>query len=710
MITVLALLGVNWTSYTNANGVWDIVERDDTFYLATTGGLVVFDPATETVIRQFTNLDGLPSVVLSGVALDAAGRPWVLCTGEGLAYFDGTSFQRYSSFILPISNPDNIRYANGIWSRGNWIFIATNEGLLVIDNKGTPDTTGDGRALLDSEFFGSDTVNSVYFYGDSMFVCSDSGGGVLRAQVDEFLFPSSWDTVYPYRPSYCVLREDTLVFVGTNKGLRLGDDFPVGPSDMKVTALAGWNDLVFFNTDTNGVWLLGQDTLFSVADSIRCLSLRKNATTLWRKTKCPKGLYAGAQGVWVGFGWPLDGSPEPQYYTGGFARYVPSWHFVGLSELGFGLVSSMVNRADGSVWLGVVQPGEYPVAVMKYANGGWDSVRTVYNVYAMRAIGQRLFLGWWLSGLYELDANGKVILHYGQDEGLSPPNISAMGEDLSGNLLMGVMSGDGKAYRLLGTTLEYLPGVYLGSEPQAISMTPDGALWMGSLSGIYTFVKQGATWSQSGVINSAGGLPDDNITLIERHMGVMWIGTSKGLARWDDGQLTTVLPDKSVNSVAFEADGNIWAWTGDGLYRMTDEGVVLERYIPGSCGLVGDGLPAGEKKIKQALVLVPERDELWIGTDKGVSVLSDIGTREGWREGAHIYPNPLYIRKGYSFRIGEGLAGSGVTVYTLDGKQVVSCTLGTDPVVTLPQTIAPGLYLVLVKYEGETTVLKLVVE
>jgi len=695
------LLSLTWTSYTNRNGVLDICPSGDTLFLATTGGLVIYWPG-HGVVAEYTNIHGLPGVILSGVALDGGRRPWVLCDGEGIAYYDGARFSKYPLYSLPISNPDNIRHANGIWSRGNWVYVATNEGLLVMDTKGTPDTTDDGRRLL--SFFNKDTIYTLYFYKDS--VMAGGAGGAWATDTGSILNESSWTNIYPWRPVLAILRHDTTTYFGTDKGLRRGDDFLIG-EPTPVIRIAEYRGRIYFNTYDKGVWkyIPRGDTLHQREDTIGPIS---DTTVAIRYYKCPRGLYAGIAGIWVGFAWPPADIPGPQSFTGGFARYEESrWKFRGFGDIGFGTVGAMARTPDGAIWIGTTKPGPYKVSLMRFKDGKWDSLRTPGNIGWMKVLKGRLFLGTWTDGVFEIDTAGKVLHHYGAAQGLNPPNVTYLGTDLGENLIVGVM-GSVCAYRIRDTVLEGFPGLYLDNPPSAVEMAPDGSLWIGTSSGIYIFSESGGVWSQSGTITS--GLPSQNITFLERRRDKMYIGTAGGLAVWDNGSLRTLLSGKEINCLEFEADGRVWVWTTTSLYRIDSIGNILESYAPGSSLLVGDGKGLGLFEIGDAMVLVPDKDELWVGTDRGISVLSGIGTREAWTKGIYIYPNPLHLNYGKRrIYMPEAILGSVVRVYTPDGKEVVSAALGPEKAIDLPQGIASGLYLVLVKNGDESVLLKLVV-
>ncbi|MEO0146042.1 MAG: hypothetical protein ABIM19_04325 [candidate division WOR-3 bacterium] len=694
------LLSLTWTSYTNRNGVLDICPASDTLYLATTGGLVVYWPG-HGVIAEHTNIQGLPGVVLSGVALDGEARPWVLCMGEGIAYWDGTEFQRYPLYSLPISNPDNIRYANGIWARGKWVYVATNEGLLVLDTKGTSDTLDDGRRLL--SFFDKDTIYTLYFYKDS--VIAGGKGGAWATDTASILNESSWDQIYPYRPVFAVLVSDTSVYLGTDKGLRRLNDLLIGEA-IRVIRIAEHEGRIYFNTYNKGVWRyipnpemnqFSEDTLCPITDTTKRIFM------------CPRGLYAGPAGIWVGFGWPYIDDLAPQLFTGGFAKYEEGkWKFRGFGDIGFGVVGAMARTPDGAIWIGTTQPGQYPVSCMRFKDGVWDTLWAIRHITSFKVTrGGRLFAGSWGQGVYEVDTAGNVIRQYDESEGLSPPHVVSLGTDLAGNIIVGVM-GNVCAFRIRDTLVENFQGLYLDNTPNVVEMAPDGSLWIGTSSGIYIFSESGGSWHQTGTIT--GGLPSQNITFLERHKDKMYVGTAGGLAIWREGSMKTCLAGKNINCVEHEANGRMWVWTAEGLYRTDSLGGVLESYTPGSSLLVGDGEGLGDYPIADAMVLAPEADQLWVGTDKGVSVLCGIGASEGWVKGLYLYPNPLHLNHGkYRFYIPDALLGSSVWVYTVDSKQVTSAVLGPERAVDLPKSIAPGLYLVLVKNGDESVVLKLVV-
>src|SRR5688572_27295538 len=65
-----------WTNHIDASMTHEIVLRDNLLYIATYGGILVFDPATQE-FEQYRNDTGLPSNALRCLAFDEDGDIYV---------------------------------------------------------------------------------------------------------------------------------------------------------------------------------------------------------------------------------------------------------------------------------------------------------------------------------------------------------------------------------------------------------------------------------------------------------------------------------------------------------------------------------------------------------------------------------------------------------------------------------------------------------
>jgi len=96
----------------------------------------------------------------------------------------------------------------------------------------------------------------------------------------------------------------------------------------------------------------------------------------------------------------------------------------------------------------------------------------------------------------------------------------------------------------------------------AIAQTPDGYLWLGTEFGLLRFDGvRAVAWTPP-----KGQLPSNNITmLLVTHDGTFWIGTTKGLASWKDGKLTThsELNGSRISALLEDRMGTVWVATDE---------------------------------------------------------------------------------------------------------------------------------------------------
>jgi signal transduction histidine kinase/ligand-binding sensor domain-containing protein len=117
----------------------------------------------------------------------------------------------------------------------------------------------------------------------------------------------------------------------------------------------------------------------------------------------------------------------------------------------------------------------------------------------------------------------------------------------------------------------------------------------------------------------ANGLPEDTVqSLAESPDGLLWIGTTSGLARFDGSRLqayargSAQLAGNSIFCLTVTRDGTLWAGTeGSGLLRL--RGTELKTYS------IAEGLTDGFVRT----VFEDEQQRLWIGTDDGLFLMQD---------------------------------------------------------------------------------------
>lgn len=105
----------------------------------------------------------------------------------------------------------------------------------------------------------------------------------------------------------------------------------------------------------------------------------------------------------------------------------------------------------------------------------------------------------------------------------------------------------------------------------------------------------------------ANGLPDGTVTsLAQTPDGCLWVGTRKGLARFDGDSFTrvetagdTALKDSSIVGLLTDRQGWLWIASESGLITQFAEGEFRTRYLP-EVAVPAEGTPAAQPPTVQA--------------------------------------------------------------------------------------------------------------
>ena len=201
---------------------------------------------------------------------------------------------------------------------------------------------------------------------------------------------------------------------------------------------------------------------------------------------------------------------------------------------------------------------------------------------------------------YPLGAQGKLI-------------EAKVREDAAGGIWCGTRTGQGIFY--LGpkdTAFRRVDVPMTDPFVTALQIDRRGALWVGTLNGLYRRDPDGTTRS----FTTADGLPNTSImALLEDHDGGLWVGTRLGLVHLDAAsKLTRVystkdgLPGARIESLLETSDGKLWVGTVEGLAEWTPSQPVEGREFQGYTA--AQGLSA-----RTVGALAEDRDgNLWIGT------------------------------------------------------------------------------------------------
>ena len=160
ILIVIFTLSGEWETFTNCDLIHDIKEREGTLYLATNGGVVLFNPISKETQKIYTNIDGLPSVVTKAVNFDSQGNLWVATEGGMVYLLSGEDyFYIYPRERLPLLEIEDILIHD------NNIYIASHSGLARISTNRTSNPDDDNILIITKTTYPallSDTIYSLF--------------------------------------------------------------------------------------------------------------------------------------------------------------------------------------------------------------------------------------------------------------------------------------------------------------------------------------------------------------------------------------------------------------------------------------------------------------------------------------------------------------------------------------------------------------------
>ncbi len=205
----------------------------------------------------------------------------------------------------------------------------------------------------------------------------------------------------------------------------------------------------------------------------------------------------------------------------------------------------------------------------------------------------------------------KTINQYGHSvwswqNGLPANAVNAVLQTRDGYIWLGTTAG---LLRFDGDRFEWI-----GTDPQdsknretitALCESKDSSLWIGTANNWICRIKDGKIFRHG----ESDGILSRNInTFFESRAGHIWIGTSYGLYKLNDGKFTSVpIEPKFITSIAEDARGRIWVGTYSGLRIFEDSGKVRTLMIT-----------AGSKNQAITSIRADRQGNMWIGTYNGL--------------------------------------------------------------------------------------------
>jgi ligand-binding sensor domain-containing protein/signal transduction histidine kinase/CheY-like chemotaxis protein len=292
------------------------------------------------------------------------------------------------------------------------------------------------------------------------------------------------------------------------------------------------------------------------------------------------------------------------------------------------IILALHEARDGSVWLATMGGG-----VSRWKDGrvlgAWSTREGLYQDM-ITSIAERADGSLWFGARNGVSRwqEGRFTSFTGE-HGVPPGFVRTLHEDARGTLWIGTPEGlarwGGERFELFTP-----PGGLPGSSITLLTRSAAGGLWVGTGGGGLAHLREGQA---TVVVPEDGSVVGEILTLHEEADGVLWMGTERGLFRWEQGRVKAFsraegLPDNRIFQILSDGRGFLWMSCNKGVFRVALE--ELEMVAQGKLGRVmsrvygtEDGMRSEECNGRVSPAGVRTRDgRLWFPTVRGVAVYS----------------------------------------------------------------------------------------
>jgi signal transduction histidine kinase/ligand-binding sensor domain-containing protein len=685
------------------NSVYAIAQTPDGYlWLGTSAGLVRFDGMRFTTFDN-ANTSAIKRNTISRLFADREGNLWIdTLSGGVLRYRNG----QFHSVTEEQGLPEGAVTAwcedrNGVF----WIATLTYAGLMQWrDNKfiqTLPIERMPRSPILAMTFdpqgtlwLGTRDAGLLRFEGDRLTAFRTKAGNTLKQGPLEGLPDDKVNSLYADRSGDLWIGTDTGI-CKWSQGKITRDGVPASLQNGRISAL---------NADRDGnLWVgVSGAGLYRLCDGRASAFTGKNGLTSNTVTSLLEG---GEGALWVGTTVGLNRFRDGVFTTFTTAEGLPT------DDAG-----SIAVDAKRGLWLAPSSGGLY-----RYQDGVYKTYRRdglandrVYSIANSRMGG--LWLGRQTGGLTWLDPGdpGKSRT-YTERDGLPQNNIFTVYEDRAGDVWAGTVAGalcrlrDGKF-----TTYSTRQG-FSADVINFIGQDQTGNLLIGSNRGL---IRQA-----DGVFTTyttKDGLAADDVKCFhEDSSRAIWIGTGAGLTRFRDGRFASVrakdgLFDDAILGLIEGRDGNLWLSGGKGIFRVSlqelnDVADGRRRNLASVAYNTYDGLRGTEPVAGKPLSVRDGDGRLWFSTSKGVALLDPARIPHNYTppsidvESVMADGEPVTMENAFSLRPGVGTIELNYTAvnllipervrykYKLEGYDREWTYAGIRRMASYPQ-LAPGEY------------------
>ncbi len=721
-----------WSSFTNTNVVRSFTydEARGVMVIASWGGVLTFHPDTEEIAVR-GRVEGFSSADFTAVSMTSDGSILLGTADRGLDIEFGNGVIR------------NYTNLDGLPSNDVISVIVNGDDIWVGTTKGAAQLGLEGEILEPRNLFFAEPrdleVRDVAFHGDTTAFATNDG---LWLSYSESIFPqfTTDDGLLDNSVLSLFYDQNGDLYVGTESGvqiLKTGDTLVDLIGGLSGDALIA-NDILSLNgviwlATNGGVYTLDDDTWVERTSNLGT----DNVISLF--VTPDKSLYAGSRlagfARWEESGWKVWELPGPStnFLTNivvdpGGVVWVSTWQ-VGTSE-------SSLGRYDGTTWSRMTSSNsdlQYNrISALSVAPDStvWGGTPWFSNPSGASGLSILDDSGtsdladdkWWLfssatSGL-DGDAIRTEVVFKGKDDawvGSWEQNEFGMRGGLD-------LLHDYRGEAEFRSFVDFLRD----DKVSALALDHQGNLWIGYVeAGIDIFVLEPENGSDSLLLQVD---PDNRDLLSESINDIkvgplnhLWIATAAGVNEIDffsdaanrsayswhsftrentDGGL----PDLFVRDMEFQGERYVWLATPSGVSRYDRIDGRWKIFDEGNSGLIDNRV--------WDIYVDNVRNQVWFVTEKGISrydPLGDLASVDVTKK-ITIYPNPFMPGQGEGIaRMGPFSSTAALSIYSLAGKEVRKIrkeTTGEDKWICWDgedasgRPVPSGVYLVVSRSSG----------
>lgn len=452
---------INWEAYTNTTHIFDAALVDNQIYLASWGGVAIYDIHSDEFVQTYTTSDGLNENEIRALSfLEDSDQLMIATRNNGI--------NRIVNGNLEISVPIDYRI-NAVTASDDLIFIATDEGVGVyaqIENWPIPVLL---KSLNTDNGLTFANVTSIEISGDEYLLCG-SDNGLDFAHIDSLDILDSWhhldDSVLPGLKINSISTNADYVCIATESGLVLTDDL------INLTAWDVYDDdksifPVFIDSENNifysyGVW---DESLLSIQDD-ESVAIKKispdESVTVWTSNEIGTNkIYRFKE---------FNNSVYALSWGKGFFKYTEgTWQNRKPNTVISSVIKDIKIDNEDKVWVTNGHKGHLATTkgtkgVSGFKNGIWENFNTAdtplhsNNIYSLSIdyMNRKWFGSWnsnstegWSGGISVFDETNNSWEYFNSGTGLSNNTISFITQDEADNTWICCYGGSSGAIDIL---------------------------------------------------------------------------------------------------------------------------------------------------------------------------------------------------------------------------------------------------------------------